>query len=256
MAMAGLLAAIYSVGAYVLFLFTFVYAIGFVQNIAVPKSIDSGIAGDLATSLLVNALLLGVFAVQHSVMARPAFKRVWTRVVPQAVERSTFVVFASLALILLFWQWRPLPQAAWSVADPAAAMLLQAVGWAGWGIVLLSTFLISHWHLFGLTQGLAPLLGREPPAATFMTPSLYRYLRHPIYAGFVIAFWATPQMSVGRLVFAIATTGYILVGIWFEERDLVAQFGDRYRAYRENTGMLLPKLRATRGPGKKPLASG
>ncbi|HPF25199.1 MAG TPA: NnrU family protein [Steroidobacteraceae bacterium] len=248
--MTNLVAALYSTLTYLFFLATFLYAIGFVQNLAVPKSIDSGSSGDLIGSLLINAALLTVFALQHSVMARPRFKRAWTRVVPQPVERSTYVLFASLALALLFWQWRPLPQTVWFIDDPASAALVPGMSWAGWSLVLLSTFLISHFHLFGLSQGFARLLRRHQPDLEFATPSLYRWLRHPIYAGFILAFWAAPHMTAGHLLFAVATTGYILVGIWLEERDLVAHFGDRYRLYRESVGMLLPKIRVSRYPHK------
>jgi protein-S-isoprenylcysteine O-methyltransferase Ste14 len=240
--MRKLLVALYSAVVYGMFLGVFLYAIGFVENALVPKSIDSGEVGSVAGSLLVNAGLLMLFAVQHSVMARPGFKRVWTRVVPPDIERSTFVLFASIALALLCWQWRPLPQPAWSIEDPIAASVLLVVSWSGWGMVLLSTFLISHFHLFGLSQGFTRLLGNKLPEPQFVTPFLYRWLRHPIYAGFILAFWAAPHMSLGHLVFAVATTGYIFVGIWFEERDLVAYFGDRYRQYRATVGMLVPRI--------------
>jgi protein-S-isoprenylcysteine O-methyltransferase Ste14 len=243
--MTAVFSALYSAFAYVVFLGTFLYAIGFVQNLIVPKTIDSGATSDPWSSLLINAACLAVFAVQHSLMARPAFKRVWTRIVPQAAERSTYVLFASLALILVFWQWRPLPQTVWSVGDPLWAGAITALSWFGWAMVLVSTFLISHFHLFGLSQGFARLLKLEADDdGRFVTPFLYRWLRHPIYAGFILAFWAAPQMSLGHLIFAVATTGYILIGIWFEERDLVARFGSRYLAYREQVGMLVPKLAA------------
>jgi protein-S-isoprenylcysteine O-methyltransferase Ste14 len=233
---------------YVFFLLTFLYAIGFVQGLGVPKAIDSGAGGDVLPALLVNAVLLATFALQHSIMARPAFKRMWTKIVPEEAERSTYVLFASLALALLFWQWRPLPQLVWSIESEALGAVVLAIAWIGWGMVLVSTFLISHFQLFGVSQGFARLLRLDRATDTqFVTPFLYRWLRHPIYAGFIIAFWAAPQMSVGHLVFAVATTGYIFVGIWFEERDLIARFGDRYRVYRKNVGMLVPKLRAARG---------
>lgn len=241
--MGSLLLALYSALVYVFFLGTFLYAIGFVQNLVVPKGIDTGPAGEPGPSLLVNALLLGIFALQHSIMARPAFKRVWTRVVPVQAERSTYVLFASLALALLFWQWRPLPQLVWSVPGQVPAAAILAAGWAGWAMVLLSTWLISHFHLFGVSQGFARLLRRPESEPKFVTPLLYRWLRHPIYAGFILAFWAAPQMSLGRLFFAVATTGYILIGIWLEERDLVSLFGERYRQYRREVGMLWPKPR-------------
>ena len=241
--MRKLLAALYSALVYVLFLCVFLYAIGFVENVLVPKSIDSGTSGPVAGSLLIDAGLLVLFALQHSVMARPGFKRLWTRIVPWDIERSTFVLFASFVLALVCWQWRPLPQSVWSIEDPIAAKALLVISWSGWGLLLLSTFLISHFHLFGLSQGFARLLGQELPEPAFGTPFLYKWLRHPIYAGFILAFWAAPRMSLGHLFFAVATSGYILVGIWFEERDLIAHFGDRYRQYRATVGMLVPRLR-------------
>lgn len=245
--MRGVLAALYSVAVYAFFLATFVYAILFVEGQVVPKTIDSGEPGGLVTSLLINAGLLGVFAVQHSVMARPAFKKAWTRIVPKEIERSTYVLFASLALALILWQWRPLPQLVWSVDNDIAEIAIIALSWSGWALLLASTFLISHFHLFGLSQGFARLLRiKEGGDHAFVTPLFYRWIRHPIYAGFIIAFWAAPHMSVGHLFFAIATTGYIVIGIFFEERDLVGEFGDRYRNYRRQVGMLFPKPGAPR----------
>jgi protein-S-isoprenylcysteine O-methyltransferase Ste14 len=206
----------------------------------VPKSIDSGTAGPLLEALVVNTLLLGLFAIQHSVMARPGFKRWWTLIVPQAVERSTFVLFASLVLLLLYWQWQPIPTPVWTVHDPLAAGVLIAIFWFGQGLLLVSTFLISHFELFGLSQVFARLLGREMPPPRFHAPFLYRRVRHPIYLGFLLFFWATPVMTVGHLLFAVATTLYILIAIQLEERDLIKLFGDQYRRYREQVAMLIP----------------
>lgn len=236
----------YGVFCYAFFLATFTYAIFFVGNLFVPKTIDSGAAPPLVEALIVNTLLLGVFAVQHSVMARPGFKRAWTKIVPKVVERSTYVLAATLALALILWQWRPMPENVWTVTDPAGVAVLWALFAIGWAVLLISTFLINHFELFGLTQVWHNFTGREPKAQAFTTPLFYKYVRHPLYLGFIIAFWSAPVMSVGHLFFAIGCTAYILVGIWFEERDLIAHFGERYRQYRRDVGMLAPKLRAGR----------
>ncbi len=247
--MGGALAVAYGIAVYGFFVATLAYAIGFVGNILVPKSIDSGAPAPLAEALIVNTLLLGLFAVQHSVMARPAFKRWWTRLVPHAVERSTYVLFASAAVALLCWQWRPIPEPVWTVRDPLAVTLIMAVFWSGWAVLLISTFLISHFELFGVRQVFARLLGHALPPPVFRTPLFYRHVRHPIYLGFLLGFWAAPVMSIGHLMFAIATTGYILIGICLEERDLVSLFGDTYRDYRRRVSMLIPlPARKARAP--------
>ena len=223
--------AAYRWTVYALFLASFAYAIGFVGNLWWDKTIDAG--GTAEGALIWNLAWLGLFAVEHSGMARRGFKKWWTRILPAEVERSTYVLAASLALALLFWQWRPMPQTVWKVEHPAVRAVLLGVFWAGWGMVVVSTCLIDHRELFGL----------RPGAPEFQTPGLYRYVRHPIYLGFTIAFWATPQMTAGHLLFAAAATGYILVGIRFEERDLMARFGPAYARYRKAVPMILPGLR-------------
>jgi methanethiol S-methyltransferase len=241
--MTRILAFLYGLASYVFFLGTFLYAIGFVTGLPVPKTIDDGPVVPLNEALVVNLLLMSLFAVQHSVMARQGFKRWWTQFVSPAVERSTYVLFATLALALLLWQWRPIPTIMWQATDPAVAMSLVVLSLFGWVIVLTSTFLINHFELFGLQQVIMNLAGRRSGEAHFKTPVLYKLVRHPIYLGFIIAFWATPTMTVGHLLFAAVTTAYIFVGIWLEERDLVAMFGDEYRRYRQRVGMVFPKFR-------------
>jgi protein-S-isoprenylcysteine O-methyltransferase Ste14 len=236
---------VYGLVAYAAFLSPFLYAIAFAGNLFVPKSIDTGAPVPLAEALIVNLLLLGLFAVQHSVMARRSFKRWSARIVSPAVERSTFVLVSSLVLALLLWQWRPISEPiVWSVQSAIGTDLVWAVFWLGWTVMLSSSFLINHFELFGLRQVFARLAGRELPEPDFRTPFFYRYVRHPLYLGLLLGFWAAPVMTAGHLLFSIGTTGYILIGIWFEERDLIAQFGDRYRRYRNQVGMLLPSRRA------------
>jgi len=239
--MARFLAFLYGVTAYVIFLGAFLYAIAFVTGLPfVPKTLDTGPAVPLADAVIVNVLLMSLFALQHSIMARQGFKRWWTRFVPPAVERSTYVLLASLALILLMWQWRPIPAVVWQLADPKLALAVQAITFLGWGIVLLSTFLINHFELFGLQQVVMNLAGLAAAKPYFKTPLLYKLVRHPIYLGFIIAFWAAPMMTYGHLLFAVVTTAYIFVGIALEERDMIALFGDEYRRYRQRVGMLMP----------------
>ncbi len=238
--MSRFLGFIYGVVVYFFFLATFLYAIGFVINLPGLKTIDSGPVGDRMTTVLIDLALLGLFAVQHSVMARQGFKRWWTKIVPPAMERSTFVLLASLVLAALIAHWRPMPNLVWSVENPTGQAVLYGLFGLGWAILFTATFLINHFELFGLQQVFENLRGRSITPIKFKTPGLYKVSRHPIYLGLVLGFWATPQMSEGHLLFAIGTTAYIFIGIFFEERDLIANFGEDYRRYRQRVPMLFP----------------
>jgi methanethiol S-methyltransferase len=238
--MGRLLAFLYGLAAYLVFFITFLYAVGFVEGLLVPKTIDTGSVVPFTEAVIVNILLMSLFAVQHSVMARRQFKAWWTQYVPKSVERSTYVLFASLALALLCWQWRPIPTVLWQVTNPQIAIAITSLSFVGWLLVLTSTFLINHFELFGVHQVVNNLTGRPMPAVRFKTPMLYKVVRHPIYLGFIIAFWAAPVMTIGHALFAAVTTAYIFVGIALEERDLVELFGDEYRRYRARVSMLVP----------------
>jgi protein-S-isoprenylcysteine O-methyltransferase Ste14 len=235
-----LIAFLYGVVSYVVFFVTFLYAIGFVENLVMPKTIDNGAVGPTAQAIIINLLLMSLFAIQHSVMARKQFKQWWTQFIPASVERTTYVLLASLALALLFWQWRAMPAVVWQIANPQIAMAVTVLSFLGWLIVLTGTFLINHFELFGLHQVANNLASRPMPEPRFRTPLYYHFVRHPIYLGFIIAFWAAPTMTLGHLLFAAVTTAYIIVGIQLEERDLIDLFGDQYRAYKARVSMLVP----------------
>lgn len=234
---------VYGSLSYLIFFGTFLYALAFVGNFGVPTALDGAPRGPLAMALAIDVTLLALFAVQHSVMARKWFKTWWTRVVPQALERSTYVLFSSLALILLMWQWRPLGGVVWSIEEPWGRFVLRGLFFFGWGLVLLSTFLINHFDLFGLRQVWLYLMGRPYTTLHFGTPGPYKLVRHPLYVGWLFAFWSTPTMTLAHLLFSIATTGYILIAIQLEERDLVREHGDSYESYRRAVPMLIPFTR-------------
>ena len=242
---ARLLILFYAIVSYATFLVSSLYAVGFVGNFLVPKSIDVGGRTNLSEAIVVDLLLLGIFAIQHSIMARPAFKQWWAEIFPAACERSTYVLLSSLILLLLFWQWRPIPMPVWQIGGMAAWLLI-GVYWLGWLIVFASTFMIDHFDLSGLRQAFFALRGAELPGQSFRTPLLYKIVRHPLMLGFLLAFWATPEMTAGHLLFAIMTTTYILVGLQLEERDLIARFGATYQQYRRRVPMLLPRISVRR----------
>jgi methanethiol S-methyltransferase len=246
--MARIMAFLYGLAAYLVFFVTILYAIGFVTGLPVPKTIDDGAVVPLTEALVVNLLLMTLFAVQHSVMARKPFKRWLTQFIPHTIERSTYVLLASLALLLLFWQWRPMPEIVWQIANPRLAMAVTGLSLFGWVLVFASTFMINHFELFGLHQVVNNLVGRRMPEMRFKTPVLYKVVRHPIYLGFIIAAWAAPTMTIGHLLFAAVITAYIFVGIALEERDLIAEFGDEYRRYRQRVAMLVPFWRGSATP--------
>lgn len=234
------IAFLYGMVSYLIFFVTILYAIGFVMGLVVPKNIDTGATSSMTSAIVVNLLLMSLFAIQHSVMARKGFKAWWTKYVPKPVERSTYVLAASSCLLLLFWQWRPIPAVVWQVVDPDLAAAVAMLSLGGWVLVFTSTFLINHFELFGVSQVASHLVDKEVAPPQFRTPLLYKFVRHPIYLGFIIAFWAAPVMTVGHLMFAAVTTAYIMVGIWLEERDLIEMFGDQYRQYKQRVSMLIP----------------
>lgn len=236
-----LLILFYAIVSYAVFLASSLYAIGFVGDYLVPKSIDVGGAANLGEAIVVDLVLLGLFAIQHSIMARPAFKQWWGKLFAVACQRSTYVLLSSLILLLLFWQWRPIPEPVWQIEGIAAGLLV-GVYWLGWLVVFASTFMIDHFDLSGLRQAFFALRGAEIPGQSFKTPLLYKIVRHPLMLGFLLAFWATPRMTAGHLLFAVMTTAYILVGLQLEERDLIAEFGVTYQQYRRRVPMLLPRI--------------
>ena len=234
---------IYGIAVYAIFLVTFLYSIGFVGNVLVPKSIDSGAREPVGVSLLINLVLLSLFALQHSIMARPAFKRVWTKIIPKAAERSTYILMTCAALILIFVFWQPLPALVWDVGNTVFGTALSVLFWAGWLVVLAATFMIDHFDLFGLKQIYANLRKREASHLGFIKFGFYRLVRHPIMTGFLISFWAAPTMTVGHLLFALVTTGYIVIAVLrLEEKDLIAQIGDDYIAYQREVPAFIPGI--------------
>jgi methanethiol S-methyltransferase len=236
----GYIAATYGLACYVVFLGSFLYAVCFVGDIFVQKTIDSNPGATFPAALTIDLVLLGLFAVQHSVMARAGFKKVWTRIIPRAVERSTYVLISSLLLALICWKWQAIPGVVWDFSAPALRALMYALFALGWTVLLLSTFMVNHFDLFGLRHVYLRMRGLDYTPVKYTERAFYRHVRHPLYLGFLIAFWATPHMSVGHLVFSIATSGYIFIGIFFEERDLMREHGVAYGAYRARVPMVLP----------------
>ncbi len=241
------LALLFGLVCYALFLVTFLYQVGFVAGVVVPKAVDDGPVEAPARAIVTDVVLLGLFAVQHTVMARQAFKRWWTTVIPEPVERSVFVLLASLLLLLMNWQWKPLPEPVWRVTGPAGRTLVYALAAAGWGVVLYATFLINHFDLFGLRQVWRYCRRREPTPVEFKETILYRWVRHPLMLGFIVAFWATPDMTQGHLLFAAVTTAYILIALRIEDRTLLAIHGENYRRYQERVSMIIPMPPKVRG---------
>lgn len=240
--LAGKLAALaYSLLSYAFFLLVFIYFIGFLSSIGVPKGIDTAVSRvSWPWAIVIDVLLITLFAIQHSGMARKAFKHWWLRFVPAPIERATYVLFSSAVLALMIWLWQPVSITVWRIESPLAVALLTSVYWLGWALVLVATFLISHLELFGIKQALDTVLRLKAPDTSFKTPLLYKWVRHPMYAGFLMAFWATPHMTVGRLVFAVTCTLYIVIGSRLEEKDLLVLFGDPYRRYQQRIGRLIP----------------
>ncbi|MBT8273079.1 MAG: isoprenylcysteine carboxylmethyltransferase family protein [Bacteroidia bacterium] len=235
---------LYGILSYIVFLASFLYAIGFVGNFIVPKTIDSGEATGMTMSIVINLALLSLFAIQHSIMARPGFKKKWTKIIPESMERSTFVLLTSLILFLIFWKWQPMTAKVWNIEGETYVLIINIIFWIGWVIVLLSTFMINHFHLFGLDQVYNKLKGKPPTGLKFKEHFFYKFVRHPIMTGFIIAFWATPEMTQGHLLFAAVTTLYILISVkYLEERDLRNELGEAYVSYQKRVPMLFPFLK-------------